>query len=158
MGHAEPFAFEPTYRPAGGIERLRVGTPPVIQMTVLEEALRLWEDVDLVALRAESVRLSERFIAAVEMRCPGLRLVSPRDPELRGSQVSFAFEHGFAAMQALIARGVIGDFRAPDIMRFGIAPLYLDTEDIDAAVEILAEVVVGEAWRDPAYQVRRRVT
>ena len=158
MGHAEPFAFEPTYRPAGDIERLRVGTPPVIQMTALEEAMRLWEDVDLAALRAESVRLSERFIAGVEARCPGLGLVSPRDPELRGSQVSFAFAHGYAAMQALIARGVIGDFRAPDIMRFGITPLYLDAADIDAAVEILHEVVDGEAWRDPAFQARRRVT
>ncbi len=158
MGHAEPFAFEASYRPAGDIERLRVGTPPVIQLTALEEALRLWEDVDLAALRIESVRLSERFIAAVEARCPGLRLVSPRDPERRGSQVSFAFEHGYAAMQALISRGVIGDFRAPDIMRFGITPLYLDAADIDAAVEILVAVVNGEAWRDPAFQARRRVT
>ncbi len=158
MGHAEPFAFEATYRPAPGIERLRVGTPPVVQMTALEAALEIWDEVDLGALRAESVRLSERFIAAVEARCPALRLVSPRDPQRRGSQVSFAFEHGYAAMQALIARGVIGDFRAPDVMRFGIAPLYVDAADIDAAIEIIAEVLAEEAWRDPAYQSRKSVT
>ncbi len=158
MGHAEPFAFEATYRPADDIERLRVGTPPVIQMTALEEALKLWEDVDLGALRAESVRLSEQIIAAIEARCPALRLASPRAAAERGSQVSFAFEHGYAAMQALIARGVIGDFRAPDIMRFGIAPLYVDADDVDAAVGILAEVLDRESWRDPAYQARKGVT
>ncbi len=158
MGHAEPFAFEASYRPAADIERLRVGTPPVIQMTVLEEALKLWDDIDLAALRVESLRLGERFIEAVEASCPALRLASPRPAAQRGSQVSFAFEHGYAAMQALIARGVIGDFRAPDIMRFGIAPLYLDAQDIDAAVEILREVLENESWRDPACQARKSVT
>jgi kynureninase len=158
LGHADPFAMEPAYRPAEGVERFRVGTPPVIQMAVLEAALDVWEGIDMDALRAASIRLSERFIAGVEARCKQLRLASPRDPARRGSQVSFAFAHGHAAMQALIARGVIGDFRAPDLMRFGFAPLYLDEDDIDGAVAILAEVLESEAWRDPRFQKRGRVT
>ncbi len=126
LGHDAPFAFEPGYRPAMSIERMRVGTPPVIQMTALEEALKVWDGITLEEVRAAAIALSELFIREVEARCPALELVSPRDATGRGSQVSFAFEHGYAAMQALIAEGVIGDFRSPDIMRFGITPLYLD--------------------------------
>ena len=109
-------------------------------------------------LRAASIDLSELFIAEVESRCPQLTLASPRDPQLRGSQVSFAIAHGYAAMQALIDRGVIGDFRAPDIMRFGLAPLYLDRDDVVAAVETIAEVINNELWADPKYQRVSRVT
>lgn len=158
LGHDAPFAFEADYRPAVGIERMRVGTPPVIQMSALEEALKIWDRVHIDDVRAASIALSERFIREVEARCPGLELTSPRDPEARGSQVSFAFANGYAAMQALIARGVIGDFRAPDIMRFGVTPLYLDEADIVAAVDILQDILERELWKDPAYQVRNRVT
>ena len=158
LGHAAPFAMELGYRPAEGAERLRVGTPAIIQLSVLEEAMRVWEGVSMDEIRASSIRLSELFIAEVEGRCPGLRLASPRDPEARGSQVSFAFEGGYPAMQALIERGVIGDFRAPDIMRFGITPLYLDEEDIRAAASVIEEVIRQDLWRDPKYQVRSRVT
>jgi kynureninase len=158
FGHAAPFAMEPAYRPAPGVPRFRIGTPPVIQMAVLDAALDIWEDVSLDDIRAASIDLSERFIAGVEARCPQLALASPRDPALRGSHVSFAFAEGYAAMQALIARGVIGDFRAPDLMRFGFAPLYLDADDIDRAVDTLAEVMATEAWRDPAFQRRAAVT
>ena len=130
----------------------------MIQMAALEAALDIWDGVDMGRLRARSVALSEHFIAAVEARCPALTLVSPRDAALRGSQVSFRFEHGYAAMQALIARGVIGDFRAPDIMRFGIAPLYLDEADLDKAAGILAEILETRAWDRPEFVQKAAVT
>jgi kynureninase len=158
LGHAAPFAFDGAYRPAPNIQRLRVGTPPVIQMTVLEAALDAWEGVDMNDVRARSIELSETFIAEVERRCPMLRLASPRDPGSRGSQVSFAFEHGYATMQALISRGVIGDFRAPDILRCGFTPLYLGFEDVWRAAEILRDILVAETWREPRFQTRARVT
>ncbi len=158
LGHEAPFAMEPDYRPAMSTERLRVGTPPVVQLAILDRALDVWEGVDMAEIRAASIALSELFIAEVEARCPGLALASPRNPAERGSQVSFAFEHGYPAMQALIDRGTIGDFRAPDIMRFGFTPLYLDEADVLAAVETLETVIAQELWRDPKYRVRARVT
>ena len=158
LGHAAPFAMEPTYRPAPGAQRMRVGTPPVIQLGVLQEALRLWADVDMAALREAAIALSELFIAEVEARCPMLRLASPRDAAQRGSQVSFAFENGYAAVRALIDQGVIGDFRAPDIMRFGVTPLYLDEADMIEAARRLETVMRDELWRAPDYQTRAAVT
>ncbi len=158
LGHDAPFAMEPDYRPAMSTERLRVGTPPILQLAVLQQALTVWDDVDMADLRAASVRLCEFFIAEVEARCPALSLASPRDAARRGSQVSFAFADGYAAMQALIDRGVIGDFRAPDIMRFGFTPLYVGDEDVVAAAQILEDVLASGAWRDPKYQTRARVT
>jgi kynureninase len=158
LGHVAPFDFDLDYRPARGIERMRVGTPPVVQMSILEAALEIWDAVDMVALRVRSIELSELFIREVEARCPGLALASPRDPGRRGSQVSFRFEHGYAAMRALIARGVIGDFRAPDRMRFGFTPLYIDEGDVRRAVDILAGVVEERAWDRPEYKKREAVT
>ncbi|MEM8654955.1 MAG: kynureninase [Pseudomonadota bacterium] len=158
LGHDAPFAFDLDYRPAPGIERMRVGTPPVIQLTALEAALEVWEGIDLRDLRAASLALQEVFIREVEARVPELTLASPRDPEQRGSQVSFAFEHGYAAMQALIARGVIGDFRAPDIMRFGFTPLYLDEGDVMEAVDHIEAVMRDRLWDNPTYMTRQRVT
>ena len=158
LGHDAPFAMELGYRPAMSTERLRVGTPPILQLAVLQEALTAWDGVDMADLRAGSIALSERFIGEVSARCPELRLASPTDPETRGSQVSFGFQHGYAAMQALIARGVIGDFRAPDIMRFGFTPLYLDESDVVRAAEILEEVIKTRAYEAPEYQTRSRVT
>ncbi len=158
LGHAAPFAFDLTYRPSASIERMRVGTPPVIQMTVLEEALKIWDGIDMSDVREASIRLSQRFIAEVETRCPALKLASPRDPLARGSQVSFAFEHGYAAIQALISKGVIGDFRAPNIMRFGFSPLYLDQSDIIAAAEILEDVINRQLWAAPEFTKPNRVT
>jgi kynureninase len=158
LGHDAPFAMELGYRPAMATERLRVGTPPILQLAVLQEALRAWDGVDMDDLRAASLALSDGFIREVAARCPELRLASPADPATRGSQVSFAFDHGYAAMQALIARGVIGDFRAPDIMRFGFTPLYLDEADVIRAAEIVGEVITGRLYEAPEYQVRSRVT
>ena len=158
LGHDAPFAFEPDYRPAAGIERMRVGTPPVIQMAALEQALCVWNDVDMADLRAASVALCDLLIAEVERRCPDLTLISPRDGTKRGSQVSFAFAHGYAAMQALIARGVIGDFRAPDVMRFGLTPLYIDAADVVGAVDILADILDNRLWDTPEFRTPKRVT
>ncbi len=158
MGHDAPFAMELGYRPAMSTERLRVGTPPIVQLAILDRALDVWEGVDMADLRAASIALSERFIAEVEARCPDLTLASPRDPQARGSQVSFAFDNGYAAMQALIDRGVIGDFRAPNIMRFGFTPLYLDENDVLRACEVLEEVIGKALWRDEKYQTVSRVT
>ncbi|WP_224814706.1 kynureninase [Hasllibacter sp. MH4015] len=158
LGHEAPFAFDLDYRPGLGIERMRVGTPPVLQMSALEEAMKIWEEVDMDDLRAASILLSETFIAEVEARCPDLVLASPRDPSRRGSQVSFHFEEGYAAMQALIARGVIGDFRAPDIMRFGFTPLYLDEGDVVQAAVILEDILTNRLWDRPEYRARNRVT
>lgn len=158
MGHDAPFAMEPGYRPAMSTERLRVGTPPIVQLSILDAALDVWEGVDMDALRAASIALCETFIAEVESRCPTLTLASPRNAAERGSQVSFAFDHGYEAMQALIERGVIGDFRAPDIMRFGFTPLYIDTADVVAAAAILEDVIEGDLWRDPKYQTKSKVT
>lgn len=158
LGHEAPFAMDPEYRPAMSTERMRVGTPPIVQLSLLDHALNVWDGVDMADLRAASVALSECFIREVEARCPQLTLASPRDAEQRGSQVSFAFEHGYAAMQACIDRGVIGDFRAPNIMRFGFTPLYLDEADVIRAAEIIEEVIGKELWRDPKYQTVSKVT
>ncbi|CUH53230.1 kynureninase [Shimia marina] len=158
LGHDAPFAMELSYRPASATERMRVGTPPILQLAVLQEALTAWDGVDMAELRAASQRLSDLFITEVEKRCPMLTLASPREASTRGSQVSFAFEHGYLAMQAIIDRGVIGDFRAPNIMRFGFTPLYLDDADIIAAAEIIEEVMAKELWRAEKYNVRLRVT
>ena len=158
LGHAEPFAFDPDYRPAPAIARMRVGTPPILQMAALDASLDIWDQVDMQALRARSIALSEAFIAGVEARCPQLQLASPRDPHRRGAQVSFRFDEGYAAMQALIAAGVVGDFRAPDIMRFGITPLYIDMDDIEQAVERLGDVMDKRLWDNPKFRTRAGVT
>ena len=158
LGHAEPFAFETAYRPAMSIERMRVGTPSVIQMSALHEALKVWTGADLTAIRRAAICLSELFIQQVTRRCPDLTLASPRDPDLRGSQVSFAFRHGYAFMQALINEGVIGDFRAPNLMRFGITPLYLDRNDILHAAEKIEYIWKNKLWQQAKFQTAQKVT
>lgn len=158
LGHEAPFAFDLDYRPGTGIERMRVGTPPVLQMAALDASLAIWDQVDMDALRTASIALTEQFIASVEARCPQLTLASPRDPHQRGSQVSFAFAHGYASMQACIARNVIGDFRAPNIMRFGFCPLFIDAGDVAAAVNIIADVMDNQLWDNQVYKQVARVT
>ncbi|MFN5720475.1 MAG: kynureninase [Bradyrhizobium sp.] len=158
MGHAKPFAFDLGYQPADGVERMRVGTPPVLAMAALEASLDIWDRVDMGEVRARSLPLGARLISEIARRCPSLRLVTPPAHAQRGSQVSFAFAGGYAAMQALIARGVIGDFRAPDIMRFGITPLYIGEAEVLKAAEIIEEVINGEVWRRQEYQVVNAVT
>jgi len=158
LGHDAPFAMELGYRPAMSTERLRVGTPPILQLAVLQQALTVWDGVDLNDIRTASMRLGDLFIAEVQARCPALRLASPQDARLRGSQVSFAFEHGYPVIQALIDRGVIGDFRAPDIMRFGFTPLYIDEEDVITAARTIEDVIKTDAWDEPRFKEKSRVT
>lgn len=158
LGHESPFAFDLDYRPGRGIERMRVGTPPVLQLAALEAALDVWDSVDLADLRAASLALTDQFIKGVEAACPDLALATPREHDRRGSQVSFRHPQGYAIMQALIARGVIGDFRAPDILRFGFTPLFIGESDVAKAVDVLAEVMAKRLWDRPAYQTRAKVT
>ena len=158
LGHDAPFNFDLDYRAGGGIDRFRVGTPSVLQMASLDAALDVWDDVDMKDIRACSIELTELFISEVEAGCPRLRLASPRNPNSRGSQVSFSFENGYPAMQALIARGVIGDFRAPNIMRFGFTPLYIDEDDVHRAAAIVCEVIQGNLWDRPEFHERSAVT
>ena len=165
LGHAAPFDFQPTYEPAAGIQRFVCGTPPVLSLSALACGLAVFDRAEafggMAALRRKSVALCELFIEQVETVCAGrgLTLVTPRDPEERGSQVSFAFaEGGYAVMQALIARGVIGDFRAPDILRFGFTPLYTRFVDAFDAAEHLAAVLLSGEWREPRFHARAAVT
>ncbi len=157
-GHDAPFAFDLDFRPAKGIERMRVGTAPVLSLAALDAALDVFADVNMTALREKSVALCELFIAEVEARCPELTLISPRDKAVRGSQVSFACDYGYPLMQALIARGVIGDFRAPDTVRFGFTPLYLSYGEVMRAAEILEDIVTSKSWDRPEFKRKAKVT
>ncbi len=158
LGHEAPFAFEPVYRPGRGIERMRVGTPPILALAVLDAALDAWDGVDLQDIRRVSMALGDRFVNEVEARCPGLVLASPRQAALRGSHVSFRHPEGYAIMQALVARGVIGDFRAPDVIRFGFAPLYIGDAEVLRAVAILEDVVKKRLWDEDVYRKKASVT
>jgi len=160
MGHDAPFAFDLDYRPRPGIARFLVGTPPMLSLTALEAGLDLFADVELGALRRKSGALGDLFIALVaqELAGSGLTLASPRLAAERGSQVSYRHPEGYPIMQALIARGVIGDFRAPDILRFGFAPLYVSFADIWNAVAHLKAVMAGQEWQKPEFRHRAAVT
>lgn len=158
-GHAVPFAFTPGYEPAPGITRFLVGTPHLLSYAALEASLEMWDRVDMADIRAKSLALSDLFIELVDARLGShVEVVTPRDHAIRGSQVSLRHEDGYAAMQALIERGVIGDFRAPDLMRFGFTPLYTAYADVWDAVDILAGVLDSGVWRDPRYATRHAVT
>ena len=159
MGHAEPFAFDDAYRPAKGITRFLTGTPSIVAMAALDAGLDSFEGVAIADLEAKQQRLSQLFIDQVEARCGDeVRLASPREPAERGSHVSFANANGYAVVQALIARGVVGDFRAPDLMRFGFAPLYNGFGDVWLAAEAVGEVLGSREWDQPRFLERGRVT
>ena len=157
LGHRAPFAFEPDYRPAPGIEALRVGTPPILSMSALDAALDVFDTVSIARLKAKADVLFDLFVTEVEAQVPGLELVSPRDPARRGSQVSFRFEQAHAVVQAMIARGVIGDFRGPDIMRFGLAPAYLRHADVWRAASVLAQIMRRREWDRPEFRAHAKV-
>ena len=160
FGHASPFAFEEDYRPADGITRFLCGTPQVLGLAALECGIDLIARADMAQLRAKSLALGDLFIERMEARCGefGFELVSPREPALRGSQVSYAHPHGYEIVQALKAADVIGDFRAPDILRFGLTPLYLRYADMAEAAERLREICLTRAWDKPEYRTRAAVT
>ncbi len=160
LGHAAPFAFETHFRPAEGIARGLVGTPPILSLAALECGVDILLDAPMTEIRAKSLRQSALFTQLVEEQLAGhgFTIVSPREDERRGSQVSLAHEAGYPIMQALIARGVIGDFRAPDILRFGFTPLYLGYGELWDAVWVLKEIMEDRAWDRPEYHARARVT
>jgi kynureninase len=158
LGHEKPFAFDLSYRPGEGIDRMRVGTPPILALAALDAALDAWDGVEMAAVREKSIALCDLFIAEVEARCPALTLASPRDGKRRGSQVSFLHEEGYAIMQALIARGVIGDFRAPNAIRFGFTPLYIGEREVVSAVDVLADIMDNRLWDAPEFKQRGLVT
>jgi len=160
FGHKDPFAFVPGFEAASGIQRFLTGTQQVLSLASLDEALNVWEDVSMHDVRKKSIAQTERFIAGVERECDGrgLALLSPRNSEVRGGQVSFEHEEGYRIMQALISRGVIGDFRAPNVLRFGFSPLYVSFADIDRAVDILAEIMRSESWKQPQFAAKQTVT
>jgi len=158
MGHAAPFEFGETYRPADGMLRHLCGTQAVLSMAALEEGLKTFERIEMSALRAKSRALGDLFLALVEERCAGFEIACPRDSSRRGSQISLRHAEGYAIMQAMIARGVIGDFRAPDFIRFGFAPLYNRYAEIWDAVDVLAAIMERETWREEAFRSRAAVT
>ncbi len=160
FGHANPFTFEEDYRPAEGITRFLCGTPPVLGLTALECGVDLMCRADMAEVRRKSLRLGQLFAERMDERCGdfGFSLVSPRDPELRGSQISYAHPNAYEMVQALKERDVIGDFRAPDILRFGLTPLYLRYADVVEAVERLREVCLNVAWDKPQFRERAAVT
>ncbi len=160
MGHADPFAFTDGYVPAPGIARFLAGTPPMLSMAALESGVDAFAGVDMDALWAKSIALFDLFADLVEERCfgHGLACITPSGPELRGSHISYRHPHAFELCQALIAGGVIGDFRAPDTIRFGLTPLYLGFVDVWRAVEAMADILATDRWREPCFAVRGKVT
>ncbi len=160
FGHARPFAFEPSYAPAPGVDRLLVGTPPVLSMAALEVGIDLMAEADLALVREKSLRMSALFADRVERELggSGLTRLSPREDALRGSQACFRHPQAWPVMQALIARGVIGDVRAPDILRFGFTPLYLAYTEVWDAVTHLAEVLRSREWDAPQFHQKQKVT
>lgn len=160
MGHAAPFDFESRYRPADGIARHLAGTPAILGLVALEEGVDLFLEADAAALRHKSVLMTECLIALVEQECAGhgFVLATPQDADGRGSQVCFRHPEGYAIVQALIDRGVIGDFRSPDILRFGVAPLYLRYQDLWNAAVHLRRVMDTRAWDTPEFKTKAAVT
>ncbi|MFN4140823.1 kynureninase [Aestuariivirga sp.] len=159
-GHAAPFAFDLDYRPAPGIIRNQCGTQPILSMAALDAALDPWDDVDMQAVRRKSVALCRAFIDLVERRCGhhGVSVAGPRAFGRRGSHVSLHHPEGYAVMQALIAARVVGDFRAPDMMRFGFTPLYTRFTDVWDAVAALARILDGREWDKPEFRAKKAVT
>ncbi len=159
MGHAQPFAFTPEYAPASGIMRLAAGTPAILSLSALDAALEIFDGIDMADIRQKSLSLSQLFIEAMQpLEAHGFELLTPLEPTKRGSQVSYAYQHGYALMQALRARNVVGDFRAPNIVRFGFTPLYLSHQDVLRAVSALEDIVNNGVWRDPKFAERQLVT
>lgn len=159
LGHAAPFAFETEFRASPGIESFRIGTPSVLAMRVLDTALDAFDGVDMIELEKRAAVLSQRLIDGVMQHCPSLSLAGPRDPQQRGSHVSFSCDTAYPVMQCLIRKyRVIGDVRAPNLLRFGITPLYIDESDIDRCIEVLAEVLDGGLWDRAEFHQRQAVT
>ena len=159
IGHAAPFEMSQDYEPAPGVASFASGTPPVLALSALEAALAAFEGVSLADLRARSLELTDAFIEGIDQRFAGVfEIVTPRDHDRRGSQVSLRHPSAYGVVQALIAHQVIGDFRTPDIARFGFAPLYVTLDDVATALDRLETVMGEREYADPAFHVRNAVT
>jgi kynureninase len=158
MGHARPFAFTDDYQPAAGIDRMLAGTPPILSLAALECGIDAFDGVTVERLWSKANALFDVFHALMEQNCPELECITARSQEQRGSHISFRHEHAFEICQALIDAQVIGDFRAPDVVRFGLTPLYLGFEDLWQAVDRLVAIMASGSWRDPRFAVRGKVT
>lgn len=157
LGHAAPFDFAPDYRPAAGVDALRAGTPPILSMSALDAALDVFEGVDLAALKAKADALSDLFWGIIHRDCPAIVSLTPQAHAQRGSQLNLRHPEAYAVMQALIAKGIIGDFRQPDIMRFGFAPLYLSYAEVETAAMTFCQVIAGGEWDRPEFKQRAKV-
>ncbi len=160
LGHADPFAFAPEFVPARGMDKLLTGTPPILSLLALDAALDAFDGVDMAKVRAKTESLTDLFVRLAEERVMrhGFTLASPREAKRRGAQVSLAHPQGYAIMQALIARGLIGDYREPDIVRFGLAPLYTRHVDVHDAIALIDDVMTSRAWDTPEFKSRKAVT
>ncbi|MFL2801318.1 MAG: kynureninase [Paracoccaceae bacterium] len=158
LGHENPFNFDLSYKPAKDIKRFRIGTPPVIQMAALEEALKMWDNVDINLIRKEAQLLTSLFINKIEHLNLDMKLISPKSQNNRGNQVAYQTENAFEKMQALIDYNVIGDYREPNIMRFGFNPLYNSEKDVNKAIKILKIIFKKDIWKNNKYSKRNFVT
>jgi kynureninase len=160
LGHADPFAFATDYAPAKGMDKLLTGTPPILSLLALDAALDAFEGLDLRDIRAKVESLTTLFVALADERLMrhGFTLGSPRDAKQRGAHIALSHPEGYAIMQAIIARGLIGDFRAPDVVRFGFAPLYTRHTDVFDAVALIDDVMSTKAWDTPEFKARKSVT
>ncbi|MFT5521903.1 MAG: kynureninase [Enterobacterales bacterium] len=158
LGHSSPFAFVDDYQPADDIKRMLCGTPSVVACALLEVGVDIMTSVDMQLIREKSIQLGDLFIQLVEQRCPEFTLISPKDASIRGSHISIVHKEGYAIMQALIAENIIGDFRAPNVLRFGITPLYMSYLDIWNLVQALVDVMAFEKWNEEEFKTVQAVT
>jgi kynureninase len=160
MGHKAPFDFTLNYEPARSIRRFVCGTPQILSLSALAEALTVFEGIDMRAVRDKSMRMTSLFIEMIDAECGDfdIEVVSPRCADRRGSHVSLSCPDGYPIMRALAEHGVVGDFRAPNLMRFGFAPLYCSYEDVHRAVSILRAILRSGTWREPRFAEKQAVT
>lgn len=159
-GHDDPFEMEVSYRPAKGVRKFLCGTQPILSMSLIDCGLDIFLKADINKLRTKSLALTDLFIELVDQECAGLglTLITPLDHKYRGSHVSYAHKEGYGGIRALVERGVIGDYREPEVLRFGVTPLYLSFEDIWNAVQHIKAVFENKEWDNPKYKVRGQVT
>ncbi len=157
-GHAQPFEFKTEFNADHSIRKFLCGTQPILSFRAMKAGLDVFTPLSITDIRVKSMALTGQFINLLDQFCPELELLSPRDAEKRGSQVSLTFKGAYPVVQALIERGVIGDFRMPNVMRFGFSPLYNSHSDVSAAVEILADILGKKTWQEPRFQIRAAVT
>ncbi len=160
LGHIKPFDFEVEYQPANDINKFICGTPPIIAYKAIESGLEIFKDLSIIEIREKSIKLSEMFIQLMQQECTefGFMLFSPKNSEQRGSQISFLHENAYFIIQALISHGIIGDYREPNVMRFGISPLYMRFEDVWNAITCLREIMQTGEWQSEKFKNKNYVT